>query len=240
MQLKILSWNIWGGQHYREIVETLRAINPDILGLQEAIQDLNGKNNTAEMIAKELGYEWAYLPSYEVETARLYTLLEPKTVHIGNAVLSKYKIKETRSYQLSEIKERFALQAIIPIQGNDYNIFSTHLVHTHQLPSEIQDLQTQKLITCLPKEKSVVMGDFNATPESNSFKMMRETMRNSDETLKPTWSVYPEGCEICTPQRIDTRLDYIFTSPDIAATSPTVHDSKGADHLPISVTLELQ
>lgn len=51
-KVKVVSWNIWGGQHLPEILDFLLEFKPDIICLQEVIQDLDGKNNTAETIAR--------------------------------------------------------------------------------------------------------------------------------------------------------------------------------------------
>ncbi len=239
MKLKILSWNIWGGQHLPEIFELLEREKPDMIGLQEVVEDLDGSNNTAKTIAEKLGYEWFFHPTYEVDTGRLYHLLEPRIVRMGNAILSKTKIAKTEVHQLSEEKGRFAVGAIIPLGGREFRFYSTHLKHTHQKPEELQDIQAQALAGIMPKENTVLMGDLNATPESNPVKIMSAVMKNTDYQLKPTWSVYPEGCPICKPQGLDTRLDYIFVSNDLSTDSFTVYDSKGSDHLPVSVIIEI-
>ena len=83
------------------------------------------------------------------------------------------------------------------------------------------------------------MGDFNATPESPVIKSIQKVLVDSDPSSTPTWSVYPEGCRICNPQKLDTCLDYIFTSIDLKTSSFKVEESKASDHLPISVVVEI-
>lgn len=239
MSLKILSWNIWGGQHLPEIISFLRTANADIIGLQEVIQDLDGSNNTAKMIAEELGYEYIYAPTYNVETAKSYKLFKPKTVEVGNGILSRRKISEYKVHKLSEEKKRMAVEALIPADGRNLRVFSTHLKHTHHQPSELQNLQAENLTKVIPKENAVLMGDFNAAPDSECVKIVSRVVENTDKIpFAPTWSVYPEGCPTCNPQAIDTRLDYIFKTRDIKTSSFEVGNSKGSDHLPISVIVE--
>ncbi len=239
MKLKILSWNIWGGQHLPEIIELLERERPDVIGLQEVVEDLDGTNNTAKTIAEKLGYEWFFYPTYEVDAGQFYHLLEPRMVRMGNAILSKPKIAKTEVHQLSEEKGWFAVGAIIPLGGREFRFYSTHLKHTHQKPEELQDIQAKVLAGIMPKENTVLMGDFNATPDGNPVKILNEVMRNTDIKLEPTWSVYPEGCPVCKPQKLDTRLDYIFVSNDLSTNAFTVYDSKGSDHLPVSVIIEI-
>ena len=111
--------------------------------------------------------------------------------------------------------------------------------HTHQQRTELQDGQAEILTKLLPSKLGIVMGDFNATPESYPVQLMGREYVNTDKTLAPTWSMYPEGCPVCKPQHVDIRLDYIFVSPDIVFDSPEVGMSKGSDHLPISVVVSV-
>lgn len=240
MKIKILSWNIWGGQFLPEIISLIKSENPDIVCLQEVIQDPDGGNNTAKIIANELGYEWIYEPIHEVDTHILFTRLESKKVIIGNAVLSKYKISSHKKHILSPDEKRIAVEANIDVNETHLNIISTHLVHTHQQDSDLQDLQVINLINAIPKEQSLVMGDFNAVPESNCISIISSVLNNTDEACEtPTWSVYPEGCPMCNRQKVDTRLDYIFATKDLKTESFKVNQSKGSDHLPVSVIVEI-
>lgn len=239
MRIKVLSWNIWGGQYLPEILDFIEREKPDVIGLQEVIEDLDGTGNTAKTIAEKLGYQSFFHPTYEVDAGRLYHLLKPRNVLMGNAILSKTKIAKTEVHRLSEEKERFAVGAIIPVDGRKFRFYSTHLKHTHQKPEELQDIQAKTLAEVMPRENTVLMGDFNAIPGSGPVETVSKVMKNTDTEFKPTWSVYPEGCPICKPQKIDTRLDYIFTSEDLKTGSFAVYDSKGSDHLPISVVVEI-
>ena len=68
---------------------------------------------------------------------------------------------------------------------------------------------------------------------------MRKVLIDTNPDSKPTWSVYPEGCSVCKPQTLATRLDYIFVSKDIRYNSFKVESSKDSDHLPISVVVPI-
>lgn len=231
MQLKILSWNIWCDGHFDEIAQFLKSFDADIIGLQEVLP--HSKQIPVIDLLVSLGYGHIYVP---VLTAHL---LNGGSEEMGNAIFSRYPIINSKTHILSEEKKRIAIQADIKLSGNILHVFSTHLVHTHQEPSEIQELQVDNLIKILPEDKTIVMGDFNATYDSNAVKKMTEVLKDTDSSKSPTWSVYPEGCMVCKPKKIDTRLDYIFTSRDIKTTSPKVENSRGSDHLPISVLVEI-
>ena len=95
----------------------------------------------------------------------------------------------------------------------------------------------ENLLKALPTSRTIVMGDFNATTDSVVIRRMCENLVDTDPATTPTWCVYPEGCLTCNRANIDTRLDYIFTSRDIKTASFQVGNSKGSDHLPITVTI---
>ncbi len=239
-KVKVVSWNIWGGQHLPEILDFLSELKPEIICLQEVIQDLDGRNNTAEAIARHLGYKSSYFtPTYEIDAGKFYKKLEPRVVSMGNAIVSKNAIQDVKLYSLSEERPRFLLEALIPANGQMLHVFSTHLLHTHQKPSGLQEFQAKRIAEIIPKEHALLGADLNATPQSTVVKTLKQVMVSTDSAFAPTWSVYPEGCPVCNPQAIDTRLDYLFVTKDLKFHSFEVHQSKGSDHLPISVVIEV-
>src|SRR3989344_1619862 len=235
MQLKILSWNIWLDGDLDAAVEFIKTANADIIGLQEVIPER--EPNIIRAIEK-LGYESTFSSVIE---------LREDGKKMGNAIFSRHRITNTETHVLydtdkrlsSELERRVAIQVDIRVNDTALYIFSTHLAHTHQKQSDIQDQQVENLIKLLPHERTIVTGDFNATPDSGVIKRMRQVMNDSDPGSGPTWSVYPEGCRTCNPQAIDTRLDYIFASRDLKTHSPAVGNSKASDHLPVSVVAEI-
>lgn len=229
MSLKILCWNIWIDGYFDQISDFLNKSNADIIGLQE-VKDDDPKLDVISYLSK-LGYHHAFAPIEKRWGEDIY--------RDGPAIFSKYDILKTKTYVLSKIDSRVGLRADIQVKDKILHVFSTHIVHTHQKESIIQTEQVSNLIKALPNNLTIVMGDFNATPNSQTIKKMKEFLVDSDPSSAPTWSVYPEGCETCNPQEINTRLDYIFTSKDIAVKSFEVGNSKGSDHLPITALVEI-
>ena len=225
MKLKILSWNIWVDGHFDKIKDFLRTADADIIGLQE-VKDDDLERDVIGFLTG-LGYQHVF--------ARTEQIWDGKVYRHGPAIFSKFPIVRSERYLVDEKDQRAAACADVNVNGTILHIFSTHLVHTHQKPSEKQEAQASHLLEKVPAEHSIVMGDFNATPESKAIQKMKEVLVDTDPASTPTWSVYPEGCEKCNPQAIDTRLDYIFVSEDLKTNSFKVEESKGSDHLPISV-----
>lgn len=229
MQLKILSWNIWYDGQFDEISRFLASFDADIIGLQEMVPD-DPMRDTIGFL-KKLGYHHVFAPVLTIKK-------DGRTM--SNAVFSKYPIIGNETYVLSETDSRNALRADIKVGETIIHVFNTHLLHTHQQSSEIQELQAENLIKVLPNEKTIVMGDFNATPESVVIKKMREFMIDGELAPVPTLNANLFDCSICDPQTIpDIRLDYIFTSKDIKTHSFKVHNAAGSDHLSISTIIEI-
>ena len=227
--MKILSWNIWIDGHLDHWKDFLLAANADVIGLQE-VKDDDPERNIIGFLT-ELGYKSVF--------ARTEQFWDDKWYRHGPAIFSKFPIVKSEKYLIDEKDERAAACADIDVNGTIVHVFSTHLKHTHQKPSKEQESQVARLIRKLPSERVIVMGDFNATPDSATINKMKEMLVDTDPTSLPTWSKYPEGCKVCNPQAIDTRLDYIFVSKDLKSSSFKVGESKGSDHLPISVEVEI-
>lgn len=233
MQLKILSWNIWYNGDLEKVNEFLENFNADIIGLQEVMR-VDSDVKLSKRLKEELGYKYVYAPAFQIPINGVQT-------EVGNAIFSKYPIISHTIHNLSEKDNRIAVQVDIQIRDKILHVFSTHLIHTHQQPSELQELQASNLVKVLTPEKTVLMGDFNALPDSNAIKIISNVLQNTDTNLLPTWSVYPYGCKdkTCVPGGIKYKLDNIFTSKDLQTSLFKVEESKASDHLPISVVVEI-
>ncbi len=229
MPIKIVSWNIWINNHFSEVKEFLKNSNADIIGLQEVRKDDPSRETVTYL--KSLGYQSVFAPITEIWGGIVW--------EYGPAIFSKHKIVSSKKYFLSEKNNRVAIRADIKINNKILHVFNTHLVHTHQRDSFVQLQQVKELLKQIPLHTSVLLGDFNATPDCKTIQKVKSLLLDADLNNQPTWSMYPEGCSICNPQKVDVRLDYIFTTKDIKTLFYHVENSKGSDHLPIAAGIEL-
>lgn len=230
MPLKILSWNIWCDGHFDAIARYLDETRADIICVQEVLPNCADLPVVQHLVSR--GYVYVYAPVMTVRWG-----LHPGE-EMGNAVFSKLPIVSNTAHRLSEEHPRVGLQADIETQDGILHVVSTHLLHTHHAPSELQASQARTLARAVPRERTIVAGDFNALPESGAVRAMNESFRQTDPSLAPTWSMHPEGCSVCNPTSLTDRFDYIFATPDIVTRDPQVGQSDGSDHLPISVMIE--
>ncbi|MBP6931323.1 MAG: endonuclease/exonuclease/phosphatase family protein [Candidatus Pacebacteria bacterium] len=241
MKLKILSWNIWCGTHLDEVIAFLKTADADIIGLQEVCVD--GRGNIGELIAKELGYNYAHAAEMDIPVRFIDPNCapdDPRTMKFGPAILTRHKIIKSEVIKLTEEGRKLIIKSDIEIGSEVVHVFSIHLNHTHQTHSELQDAQVESLINIASEEKTIVMGDFNSLPGSSVIKKMNESLKDAEQgSTTPTWSVYKYGCQICLIDSVIHKLDYIFTSKDVRTDSFIVHESKGSDHLPLSAIIEI-
>lgn len=240
MKLKILSWNIWGGNHLKDVLNFLRTADADVIALQEVVADEFG--NTAIPIAKKFGYEYVHAIDMEMPATFMPEPLRRSegVIKFGNAILSKHRIVRHKRLTLSKQEKRIALQADIQVNNTTLSVFSVHLKHSHQKPSKLQDQQADNLIKAVLNHKAIVTGDFNALPESNAIKKISKVLQDTESgPPTPTWSLYREGCTVCLLEDIRYKLDYIFTTKDIKTYSFRVGSSSGSDHLPVLALIEV-
>lgn len=230
MKIKILSWNIWCYSDLKKVANFLQSSNADIICLQEVLP--KDKNLNIIKFLSKLGYSHYYDNSIKIEK-------DGKMVNMGNATFTKYKMFVNKTHILSKKESRIALESTIEIKGNVLHIFNVHLTHAHLKHSLERDKQMDRLIKQLPKEKTLVMGDFNCLPDSTTIQKINTVLINTDSGLSPTWSVYKEGCEVCKLEGIINKLDYIFASEDLNILESKVENSKASDHLPVSVIVEV-
>ncbi len=225
-QLKIISWNIWGGKNLPEIINCLKEADADIIALQEVLEDEDGKNNNAEEVAKTLGYNWKFTNTKTLSPSVSYLLQQhdiKSSKHWGNAVLSKHSIINSESHTLSENNSRTALKITIEFEKGNIDILSTHLVHAAH-PSDVRVGQVENLLKLISNNNTIIAGDFNDTSESESITKIKERMKCGEDA---------------SHTNKDEKIDYIFTTKNINIIKSGVIKSEASDHLPIYAIIEI-
>ncbi|NYE03499.1 endonuclease/exonuclease/phosphatase family metal-dependent hydrolase [Bacillus niacini] len=211
----------------------------DIIGLQEVDNHFSERSSfvdQAKWLSKYLGMHYAYGanldydPLQEGELRRQY----------GTAVLSKYPILSAKNHLLTNItypgnptEQRGLLETVINVKGNYVHFYNTHLDDQR---AEQRDLQIKEIhdIANQKEGTSIIVGDFNATPES--AEILKMTAQYKDvfaEMGKNNDFTFPAN-------RPDSRIDYIFTSEDVEIRTGEVINTNVSDHLPITAELVLK
>lgn len=158
--LSLATFNIWhdrGDWRARLplVIETLRAAEADVIGLQEVLQDsATGLPNQAATIAQALGYRHVFVSTDPDGNPRRY----------GNAILTRLPIVDQDWKKLQPLDDyRTALRVRVLVGDRPIDVVDTHLHHTPE-GGAIRERQIADLLAWLGDRDTplVVLGDFNA------------------------------------------------------------------------------
>ncbi|MEN6324784.1 MAG: endonuclease/exonuclease/phosphatase family protein [Syntrophomonas sp.] len=228
--IRIASYNIQHGKGMDGVLnlnrtsQVLSQIDADLICLQEVDMFRMPTHlvRQAERLAIDLGMQWIYGPvrSYPIGS-------------YGNAILSRYPIKERANYLLPDpIDPRRCLQAEIILDGKPLALFTTHLGLKQPVRLEqVQDI-ILPLVLSVPGP-AILAGDFNATvnrPETNLLaEYLTDTFCKNSGTLINTFpSINPAA-----------RIDYIFINECCMTANYFIMDSTASDHLPIIAEIKI-
>lgn len=231
---RVATLNIWNSQgpwpRRKELIRAeLSAMAVDVLGIQEILQlDVAGQvQNQAKDLADELGLHFVYGPAQELGPGLLF----------GNGLLSRYPVVESQVFPLpgqAETEEgRSLLYALIDAPFGRVPFFVTHLNwKLHQSNIRIKQVQfivdrIQELAPVGTTFPPVLVGDFNAEPESDEIRYLHgfATIHGKSVYFADAWLYGGDGSHGYTFDRRNPyaalahepprRIDYIFVrGPD--------------------------
>ncbi len=234
-RLRVLTLNIWHREapweQRREVIRRgLRALDPDIVGLQEVLELRAGdalQSQASELFA-ELPYRYVFGRAQELGPG----------FEFGNVIAAKYPLRGRQVWPLpgeESGETRSVVHARVAAPWGEVPVFVTHLnwklhhgsVRQRQVRHLTELVQAQAPIgeTFPP----ILMGDFNAEPDSDEIRFLRGFSALGGETVyfADAW-VYggdgepgytfdrrnPYAARAHEPPR---RIDYIFVrGPDAA------------------------
>lgn len=187
IQIDVVSFNIANGQgkpndskkivgnDYLDLcVKKLDELKADLIGIQEVSRHrlTSGYISNDKYIAKKLNMHSFWDVAY---SKALGLLLQQ-----GNAILSRYKLSETKTLRYKSrgdtggaaSETRIAVISFVEIKGRKIAFVTTHL----GFPEEARVGQVKELLKELSKIKTplIVTGDFNTEIGSDSYKLMNE------------------------------------------------------------------
>ena len=177
-RVRVVTWNLWGRygpwqQREPAITATLRALDPDIVALQEAWED--DERNQARELAAALGFP---APVYAAN-------LERDGARSGNAVLARWPIARYEVGRLprdagdahdDEGEERLAIFTEIDGPRGPIQLFCAHLSWRDD-HSAIRQLQVAEICRIVRAARprsfpAVLCGDLNADASSDEIRML--------------------------------------------------------------------
>lgn len=218
--VKVMTWNIHKGINIdgefnlERIIKTIKENQPDIVGLQELDEEI------AKKIADKLDMDYFFGADLDDDE--------------GNAILSKYTIKEAEKIYLSPDDERSLVKAKILVKSEKWNIFITHL----SLRSRENNLkQVEDILTKVLKKYSenvLLLGDFNFGPNSEQY---QKIINHNNPKLIDTYHNLNEDLGLTFRTNfLFRRIDYIFCSSNLKPTISEVVYSQASDHCAVMTT----
>ncbi|MHA1745408.1 MAG: endonuclease/exonuclease/phosphatase family protein [Promethearchaeota archaeon] len=204
-QLKVLTYNLQQGvndvasKNYDGQLELIRAIDADIIGLQEASK-IAGNSDVVRYFANKLN-----MYSYFGESGVTGTT--------GVALLSKYPIVSAVTLyhynEDSDRKQTATIEAEILIGSQTFTFYITHTFGSMDAKSM---LVSDVLARAVEKENPLFIGDFNFRQNSEAYNLTTDVLVDAWLHEWPT-AVDDNGLNA------SRRIDHIFVHPDLTILS---------------------
>ncbi|PID59781.1 MAG: hypothetical protein CR986_04345 [Ignavibacteriae bacterium] len=232
--IKVLTFNIFhgatlkGDYNFDVIANIINKLSPDLVALQEVDYKTNRINK--KDLALELAVKTDMIPLF----GKAFNF---DNGEYGVAILSRTSIISSRNIALPNIKNnepRTALEVKTILTNQDTITFiSTHLDHK---TDSLRIIQVEKLNKTFGNNKypTILAGDFNALPESNEIKLLKEkwgiTSKNNSEPTFPSKNPIK-------------KIDYITLLKNISnwkiLKTEVIQDSVASDHCAFYAEMEL-
>jgi endonuclease/exonuclease/phosphatase family metal-dependent hydrolase len=201
------------------VVEGLRALAPDVVGLQEASTGRR-RGSVAQRLAERLGLDHHVYATSLGRLSRhplvIRTIAGLLNFSEGPAILSRFPILDAAAYDLPRCGRTFdfrvLLAAEIATPWGPLPVFSTHTSGSPCQTARVADLVRERQ----GASPGILMGDFNAVEGSPAIRELTATARFVDAYR----AANREATGATVWQRVDApeptvrrRVDYLFLAP---------------------------
>jgi endonuclease/exonuclease/phosphatase family metal-dependent hydrolase len=252
VELKVITYNIMGMKPGTDpptrlyyIIQNLKVLNPDIIGLQEINESLTGggADNQAKVIADSLSSYFGITYYYYYSQTHLSWNNQFKEF-IG--IISKYPVEQQGFYQLVPgAFPRKVVWNLINTPLGKINFFNTHFDYQSISVRLQQATQTINYITQQESQyqsiATILTGDFNDTPGTSPINyILNANFWDSFAEANPGLSGYTVPSNAPT-----SKIDYVFykytghlliDSSKVIMDQPYSGNSYCSDHLGVMTT----
>ena len=205
---------------YNTMADAIKACGAEIVGLNEMRGEGTGsgfEKQTEQLSALTGIGHYFFAKAIDVPDGGPY----------GNALLSKYPVLRAEVIPVPDPenkKESVKYESRCLLKAVLENGLTVMVIHFGLNPDE-QVNAVKTVVDNLEKEKCILMGDFNVTPDDAVLKPIRERMKDTaDLFCKPLLS-YPSD-------KPKVKIDYIFVSEDLEVVSADIPGIIASDHRP--------
>jgi endonuclease/exonuclease/phosphatase family metal-dependent hydrolase len=152
----------------------------------------------------------------------------------GNGFLSKYKIVKAETIIVPDpsprlYKDYYETRCLLKAElENGLTVLVIHF----GLNSDEQENAVKTVMANAPREKCILMGDFNVEPHNPILDSIRSIMKDTAEGFCQFKPSFPSD-----KPRI--KIDYIFVTPDIEVLSADIPEIIASDHRPHIAEIKL-
>ena len=238
-----MTYNIHAGHgNLARTAETIRALSPDMVALQEVDvhwADRSGFVDQAAALASALGMEARFAHIYNLPVANDTRVRR----EFGVALLSRHHIVTWRNDTLTRLSTQDSnavpaaapglLEAVIEIGGARMHVLNTHL--DYRADPAVRRRQATEMADRIARLSGplIVFGDFNAPPGAPEIAPLFSRLRDSWPADSGAGFTYPADLPV-------KRIDYVLVSPDFRVVGAAVPASDASDHRPVVVDLILR
>lgn len=212
--LTVVTLNLWHDKqdwpHRQDlIVAELRRLSPDVILLQEVLQD-TALPNQAATLAERLGYRHRFFSVDPPDRARRY----------GNAILTRDEPLASEETKLAPLDDyRNAGHVRVRLAGRSLDVYVTHLHHTAE-GGAIRGRQIDDLLAFVAATRGdapvLIGGDFNTRADAPELKSLTDVYADAYAAAHPGEAVdAPERSTLNVHAgHAPLRIDHVFFPRD--------------------------
>ena len=233
--VRVMTYNIhqgfdaYGRHGLEAIAGVIEAENPDVVALQEITRGwlINGSVDTLVWLSQRLGMDYVFGPAGDAVW--------------GNAVLSRYPVREVRNRFMPNNDQLVMDRAYLTLEvdlggGETLEVLATHFHNgEEEEDAALRMPQALEVLGAIDSTRTVVLlGDLNASPGHP------EMLRIAGAGFVDAFAAAGPGGDGFTwpADALDQRIDYVWTSPDLRVSGYSRPVSTASDHLAVAVTVD--
>jgi endonuclease/exonuclease/phosphatase family metal-dependent hydrolase len=241
--LEVITWNIERGAAYDSVVDVLRALDADVVLLQEVDRGCHrtGYRNVARDLAAALGMNWVAAGEFqEIGESRAG---EPAIT--GQAILSRFAIEGAEVLRFTaQDRWRWSINPVQPRRGGRIAlkartggmlVYNTHIesgTNTVVKRQQIAEILSDEAATVTPGTPVLIAGDFNNGPIVRSPMLVALTAASFADALGDV----RERSATSLGQR--EPIDWIFVKNVTSVRGKVVTAPRASDHFPVTAALD--
>jgi endonuclease/exonuclease/phosphatase family metal-dependent hydrolase len=246
LSLRVVTYNIQAGAgmdrrfDVGRQIEALRAIDADIISLQEVDVRWSARSEWRDLateIAGALGMNVFFGHIYESDPPNL------PPGGFGIAMLSRYPILAGENHEITRLSTQVPdpkpepapgfPEILVNARGAHIHVYGTHL--DFRADPAVRQMQVADMLQIMARDqgrRQILLGDFNARPDAPELAPLWQHVADAWARANG-----PDGGLTFPADVPDRRIDYVTVSPRLEVREAAVPQTFASDHLPVIADL---